>query len=835
MGLRISASGSGYIEWSWNPVEGADGYEVQFSPDETFAEEDEIVVRTAAQTSYRRPSLPPGTSVFLRVRSFTGTGETRLWSEWSASVAGMTSGPAPPETPTKLHVSQIGVSYIEWRWSPVEGVEGYRIQYSLDDEVFTEGDRIVELPATERSYRVADLSPAVTVSLRVQSFVGVGTDRVESAWSTPVSRSTLGEPSESTRRRDGEFTDSQGRTIRYRLYLDRAWNTSEPRGVFVQLHGNQKATEQNIFDASGARHPQVVAKAGLAFAVVASPTSLPEGHPGELFGALTRAGGTRLWRFEDVRLFHELLQSGFNETLVVDHNAVVLWGGSAGAQLVARFFERYAGVYGGGVWMWCGGSRGTDTTRLGRRSSFNWEPLFPWNPSSSAFVKERVRVVVEGTTEDFLYSQVVGTASLYAETLGLDVRAYTDMPGGHCANGRGETTHAEVVQWLLDGGRQLRTRIAREGDADADGIENEHDYDDDNDGAPDFIDALPLDARDWLDTDGDGVGNFTDRDADGDGVDNSADPFTLDPSESADTDGDGIGDNLDDDDDNDGIRDEVDGDWSDSEDRPGGLVLTRVPNHVYPPAHASVRRTVVHSRKPAEISYPQPEGTQQAYEYLELGNGGNGGGTTIQIMVDRFDTGERCETTLLPVLCGDGHTYSRFWHDHFDKIYVDRNNNGDLTDDGAPLTVAVGLDLQSGWGLSAITMVTVSYSSGEKLPYWLGLWSPSRLADGAFYTSHSVWQGTVESPHGDVILVATLDGDTDGRFDSEESDLVCIDVDRNGILDECTIFSVLRDGTWGAFRSTRKPGAAFLLDGREHRVVVSPSGREVELIDIDSR
>ena len=70
----------------------ADGYEVQFSLDAAFTAEDEIVVQTAAETSYRRSSLSPGTFGFLQVRSIRGTAEARLWSEWSPSVPGITAG-----------------------------------------------------------------------------------------------------------------------------------------------------------------------------------------------------------------------------------------------------------------------------------------------------------------------------------------------------------------------------------------------------------------------------------------------------------------------------------------------------------------------------------------------------------------------------------------------------------------------------------------------------------------------------------------------------------------------------------------------------------------------
>ena len=52
-GLRISSSGEDFIEWIWNAVEGADGYDVQFSVNEVFTDEAEIIARTAQELVYR--------------------------------------------------------------------------------------------------------------------------------------------------------------------------------------------------------------------------------------------------------------------------------------------------------------------------------------------------------------------------------------------------------------------------------------------------------------------------------------------------------------------------------------------------------------------------------------------------------------------------------------------------------------------------------------------------------------------------------------------------------------------------------------------------------------
>ena len=95
-GLQVSATGVDFVEWSWTPVEGADGYDVQFTANEAFTDEDEIIARTAEETSYRREELEAGTSYFLRVRSAAGTGEERITSDWSAQAGGTTQAPEPP-------------------------------------------------------------------------------------------------------------------------------------------------------------------------------------------------------------------------------------------------------------------------------------------------------------------------------------------------------------------------------------------------------------------------------------------------------------------------------------------------------------------------------------------------------------------------------------------------------------------------------------------------------------------------------------------------------------------------------------------------------------------
>ena len=193
-GLEVSASGEDFVEWTWNAVGGADGYEVQFSTNEMF-DDAETIGRTADQTSYRRQPLPAGATAFVRVRSHSGSGEDRLESEWSTHVTGMTDQPMPPATPANLRVTDRGEGYVEWTWDEVEGADGYDVQYSLDDERFTDQeDATAEVAATETSYRLENLAADMDVYLRVRSFAGSGADRLESGWSTHSTGMTVAPP-----------------------------------------------------------------------------------------------------------------------------------------------------------------------------------------------------------------------------------------------------------------------------------------------------------------------------------------------------------------------------------------------------------------------------------------------------------------------------------------------------------------------------------------------------------------------------------------------------------------------------------------------------------------
>ena len=135
--LHVSTSGADFIEWSWEAVVAAESYDVQFSADESFDAQDDVIPRNANQTFYRRHPLPSGRSAYLRVRSAAGAGEHRLTSDWSTGVVGVAATPRTGEThfftcaqgsPFQWFVEPGDVLALEWTVSFVGFADGAFVQ-----------------------------------------------------------------------------------------------------------------------------------------------------------------------------------------------------------------------------------------------------------------------------------------------------------------------------------------------------------------------------------------------------------------------------------------------------------------------------------------------------------------------------------------------------------------------------------------------------------------------------------------------------------------------------------------------------------------------------------
>ena len=201
-GLRVLDNGQDFIEWIWIPVVGTSGYDVQYSTNEVFTDEDEIIPRTAEQITYRRDDLDSETGGSVRVRSASGSGGNRITSVWSTHVTGMTEVVlvAPP-TPTGLRVSATETS-ITWTWNASPGAQGYVVQVSEDEvweDTFEGADQYAVTRST--SYTIAGLEADTTRYARVAAGVPTGAvasldpgDYLLSAWTIHATGTTDSPP-----------------------------------------------------------------------------------------------------------------------------------------------------------------------------------------------------------------------------------------------------------------------------------------------------------------------------------------------------------------------------------------------------------------------------------------------------------------------------------------------------------------------------------------------------------------------------------------------------------------------------------------------------------------
>ena len=114
------------------------------------------------------------------------------------------------------------------------------------------------------------------------------------------------------------------------------------------------------------------------------------------------------------------------------------------------------------------------------------------------------------------------------------------------------------------------------------------------------------------------------------------------------------------------------------------------------------------------------------------------------------------------------------------RFYFDRNQNGDLTDDGDPLEMPAG---QSG----KVSTFSVPYDNATARPYSFEVYvyysDPAQDYHVAYYRDCG-WTGDVEILQDQApVPILVLDDNTDGLYNSEGVDYVVVDIDGDGIPD----------------------------------------------------
>ena len=177
-GLKVTATGPDFLEFTWEAVEGATGYEIQLS----LTEGDWTSVETATVTTTRhRFTVAPEKTGYARVRAREGDRQ----SAWSGTASG-TSGeaPVPPlvlsaPSPT---VSSTGPDHIEWSWEAVADALAYEVRVA---ETVAGLDAASSETVSGTTHRV-DAEPEMEMFLRVRAQAGTPESPVSSDWSDAV-------------------------------------------------------------------------------------------------------------------------------------------------------------------------------------------------------------------------------------------------------------------------------------------------------------------------------------------------------------------------------------------------------------------------------------------------------------------------------------------------------------------------------------------------------------------------------------------------------------------------------------------------------------------------
>ena len=127
------------VTLSWQPVPGADSYDVQYGTDPNFV--DQTTTKSVEASSYVVPLQTPGTYVW-RVRGVLANGVFTAWSGGTNplppartyKVMGLANDSAIPPTSPPDDANQ-ALTDIVLDWEPIKGAKSYEIQISTDAAV----------------------------------------------------------------------------------------------------------------------------------------------------------------------------------------------------------------------------------------------------------------------------------------------------------------------------------------------------------------------------------------------------------------------------------------------------------------------------------------------------------------------------------------------------------------------------------------------------------------------------------------------------------------------------------------------------------------------------
>ena len=301
--------GIGALTVSWNAVDDADGYRVQWrSGGQTFSSSRERIVGGSV-TQDTIPNLTPGVQYFVRViATKTGTGD----GPPSDTKSGTPLAPTvqPPGRVTGVAVTP-GIGALTVSWNPVDDADGYKVQWRSGGQSFgATRERVVGGSVTQDT--IPNLTP------RTQYFVRVIATRAGTSDGTPsnVENGTplapVNRPPETTNQiamqflevggsgrigLSNHFRDPEGRTMTFRAVSDNtATVTASVQGSVLTVRGVSRGSASvtvTARDSGGLTATQSFrAMVGRVAFFATTSASAPEGGTARLTVRLSRASNT---------------------------------------------------------------------------------------------------------------------------------------------------------------------------------------------------------------------------------------------------------------------------------------------------------------------------------------------------------------------------------------------------------------------------------------------------------------------------------------------------------------------------------------------------------------
>jgi outer membrane protein assembly factor BamB len=225
-GLQVTDTTHRTVDLSWEPVEGAGDYRLQWRED---GNEEWTQGRAAEEPTGTVEGLVPDTDYELQVRAENAAGA----SDWSASVAHTTLVQPPPAPPEGLEATGSTHRSVDLAWDETDEADDYVVRWRIEDaETWTLSDEIVGTTTT-----VGGLQAETTYEfqVRARNLVGSGD------WSSTHTKTTDELPSP-------EGLAATGSTHRT---MDLAWETVEDAAEYRVRWRASDADEWVETDATG--------------------------------------------------------------------------------------------------------------------------------------------------------------------------------------------------------------------------------------------------------------------------------------------------------------------------------------------------------------------------------------------------------------------------------------------------------------------------------------------------------------------------------------------------------------------------------------------------------